>query len=797
MPAPSFVPSPAAQGTDAQPEEALAPAPEAPGQARLDTAPYTVSVRSLCEFTAKRGDLDRRFTPSATALEGIAGQQTVATRRGPDYETEIVLEARCGSLRVRGRADGYDPRRRCLEEIKTIRGRPDDIPQNRRWLHWAQLETYGALFCRTRGLPEIALALVYFDVTTQTETELRQVFGVAELEAGFAARCAAFAAWARQESLHRSDRDAALTQLAFPPGAFRSGQRQLAEAVYRAAVSGRSLLAQAPTGIGKTVGTLFPLLRAMPGQGIDKIAYLTCKGTGRLPALQALESLRAGTVGQALRVLAMVPKEQACEHPDKTCHGDSCPLARGFYDRLPGARSEAVAHGWLDAAAQRQVALRHGICPYYLGQELVRWSDVLVGDVHHFFDSNGQLWGLMQTLEWKLAVLVDEAHNLVERARQMYTAELRLSDITAAAQSAPASLRSSLAFLAQATEDLMADARTPYALIEPLPDAFTQALQAAGAAFSEHFQQQPLAVGALLNFHHGLQRFLRLVQTLGEHSLFDVQTLHAGADAETDEDGKPGSTDVVLCVRNVAPAPFLRQRLKALQSLTLFSATLAPPDYAMKLLGLPQDTAWIDLPPAFPVEHLTVRVAQGISTRLPDRDSSLQRLVGVISAQFDAHPGNYLAFFSSFDYLDKAAAHLAAQRPDIPQWRQERRMRAESRQSFLARFESRGQGVGFAVLGGVFAEGVDLPGSLLIGAFIATLGLPPASEPQARMQARLNKLFGGEHGYGDLVPAMQKVVQAAGRVLRTPEDRGWLWLLDDRYRRSEIVRLLPRCWQLS
>ena len=195
------------------------------------------------------------------------GQSTVAQRRGQDYETEIALQATCGPLRLRGRADGYDPRRRCLEEIKTIRGHPDEIPENRRQLHWAQLQTYGALFCRARDLSEIALALVYFDVASQSEVELRQVFGAEELEEVLAQRCEAFLAWARQEATHRDARDAALKALAFPQETFRAGQRDLAEAVYRTAASGRCLLAQAPTGIGKTIGTLFPLLRAHAGAG--------------------------------------------------------------------------------------------------------------------------------------------------------------------------------------------------------------------------------------------------------------------------------------------------------------------------------------------------------------------------------------------------------------------------------------------------------------------------------------------------------------------------------------------------
>jgi hypothetical protein len=323
--------TPTAPPPDAAAEVAVAPG--APGWA------YTVSVRSLCEFTAKRGDLDRRFTPSATALEGQQGQASVAARRGPAYERELPLESEVGPLRIRGRADGFDPIRSILEEVKTIRGTPEEQPDNRRALHWAQLETYGALFCRARGVDEVHLALVYVDAATQGETVLRQLCSAAEREAALQQRCAQFIAWAQQEAAHRAARDAALAVLPFPPGAFRPGQRTLAEAVYRAASGGRCLLAQAPTGIGKTIGTLYPMLRAVPVQRLDKVAYLTCKGTGRHTALQALQRLRDHTPGQALRVLTLVAKEQACEHPDKACHGDACPLARGFYDRLPAARS--------------------------------------------------------------------------------------------------------------------------------------------------------------------------------------------------------------------------------------------------------------------------------------------------------------------------------------------------------------------------------------------------------------------------------------------------------------------------
>jgi len=760
-----------------------------------------VSVRSLCEFTAKRGDLDRRFTPSATALEGQHGQAAVVARRGPAFESEVALEGFSGELRVRGRADGWDPIRGCLEEIKTIRGVPEDIPQNRRALHWAQLETYGALLCRSRGLVELHIALVYVDAATQHETVQRRACSAAELDAAFEDRCGHYRAWALQEAAHRRARDEALAALPFPPGDFRPGQRALSEAVYRSALNRRCLLAQAPTGIGKTLGTLFPLLRAMPAAGIDKIGYLTCKGTGRITALEALEPLREHTPGRTLRVLTLVAKDQACEHPQAACHGDACPLARGFYDRLPAAREEAVAAGWLDPAAQRRIALAHGICPYYLGQELLRWADVVVGDVHHAFDPYGALFALAQVQEWKLALLVDEAHNLVERTRAMYSSSMSLAQIRTAAQSAPSGLRGRFQRWLKAVAELAAAHDDDYHALDAVPDALAEALQGLVAGLGDHVQKHPLATGPLLDFHFAALALQRLMERFGPHSVFDVQREAAAAErvaqaamASLPFEPEPEAT---LSIRNVVPGAFLKPRFAACHTVTLFSATLGPPEYPRDLLGLPDDTGWIDVPPPFPPEHLVVRIADRLSTRYPHRQASLDAVSELMATQYARHPGNYLAFFSSFQYLEQAASRLAMRHPEVPQWRQSRAMDEASRRAFLGRFVPGGRGIAFAVLGGAFAEGVDLPGSRLIGAFIATLGLPPVSPVQDQVRARLDAMFGAEHGYADRVPALQKVVQAAGRVLRSPDDRGWLWLMDQRYRQPEVRALLPAWWRIE
>ena len=286
---------------------------------------YVVAVRALCEFAAKRGDLDLRFTPSPSAQEGIAGHALVRTRRAADYETEITLTGDFRQLQVRGRADGYDPQRNRLEEIKTFRGDLSRMRENQRHLHWAQLKLYGCLFCQSRAIDHIELALVYVDIgngrSGGQETVLTENWAASDLQAFFDAQCACFLDWAVQELAHRAARDAALQTMRFPHADFRPGQRPLSEAIYRGAMGGRRLLVQAPTGIGKTVGTLFPLLKACPGQAIDKIYYLAAKTSGRAMAIDALRRLGG------LLDLRPPARENGAIATDET-GGTQCPMTQ-------------------------------------------------------------------------------------------------------------------------------------------------------------------------------------------------------------------------------------------------------------------------------------------------------------------------------------------------------------------------------------------------------------------------------------------------------------------------------------
>jgi len=748
---------------------------------------YTVAVRTLCEFTAKAGDLDLRFTPSPTAQEGIAGHGMVTASRGPGYEREVALQGRFGELLVRGRADGWDPVRRRVEEIKTFRGDLARQPANHRVLHWAQAQVYGHLLCELHGLDAVTLALVYFDVGRQKETVVEALHTREELQALFESRCTRFLAWARQEVAHRQARDAALAALGFPHEEFRPGQRELAEAAYRAAARGRILMAQAPTGIGKTVGTLFPVLKALPGQQLDKLFFLAAKATGRRLALDAIERLGGGTPQLPLRVLELTARDKACEHPDKACHGESCPLARGFYDRLPGARAEAIQGAVMSAPALREVALRHQVCPYYLSQELARWADVVVGDYHYWLDTSALLHALAQDGGWRAALLVDEAHNLVDRAREMYSAQLDPAALASVRRTAPTRVKRALGRLARAWDELGADQQEPYAAHETLPESWFGALQNAAATIADHLADAPHEPApALQQFYFDALAMLRLAESFSHHSVFDI-SLRKG----------PRGPQAVPCIRNLVPAPFLGPRWRDAHAAVLFSATLAPATFYRDTLGLPEDSVWIDVASPFTPEQLSVRLVRSISTRWTDRARSLAPIAQLIAREYERCPGNWLAFFSSFDYLRQVAVLVRERHPELPVFEQVPGMPEADRRAFVERFVPGGRGIGFAVLGGSFGEGIDLPGDRLVGAFIATLGLPQVNPVNEELRKRLERTFGAGYDYAYLYPGLRKVVQAAGRVIRTREDRGTVVLIDDRFAQPAVRALLPAWWRVQ
>nr|WP_241264583.1 ATP-dependent DNA helicase [Marinobacter daepoensis] len=747
--------------------------------------PVKVAVRTLCEFAARHGDLDFRYTPAPTAEEGIAGHQKLQARRGYGYKSEYLLTGECLGLQVSGRADGYHPHKNRLEEIKTHRGDLSRMRAHQRALHWAQLRAYGALLCRQEKCARVELALTYYDTGRDKETTLTETATADDLWQGLLHLCDLYKDWAEQEARHRQQRDALLASLVFPFPDFRPRQRQLAETVYKNSARGGTLLLEAPTGLGKTLGTLFPALMAMPTASQDRLFYLTCRNTARQLALAAVDKLWAARSPQEhwpLRTLELVAREDACEHPDKACHGEACPLAQGFFDRLPDARAEAAQTSEpLTREVLAKIAAGHDICPYFLAQEMARWCDLVIGDVNRMFDQSALLHGLIRQNNWRASVLVDEAHNLVDRARGMYSVQLDQQRVLRLRKTAPKPVKSALDRTVRAWQSLNRECGESAApvFLSTLPGSLSGALQGLVSSLGDYLADHPpdLALQELL---FESIAFMKLADRFGDHSLCAFE--------------RAGRGRASLTIQNLIPADFLCDRFTAAHSVLLFSATLSPGGYYRDLLGLSEEARFTSLPSPFRAEQLQVHFTPGISTRQAHREASLQPIAEVIAGQYRARPGHYLAFFSSFKYARAVSDALKARAPDVPQRSQQPGMSEAERSAFLEGFRQAEGRVAFAVLGGVFSEGIDLPGNQLIGAFVSTLGLPPFDVWHEILKERLQSRFGDGYGYTYLIPGLQKVAQAAGRVIRTPDDAGVIWLIDDRFLQPRIRRLLPPWW---
>ncbi|MGC8119641.1 helicase C-terminal domain-containing protein [Marinobacter sp. VGCF2001] len=744
-----------------------------------------VAVRTLCEFVAREGDLDFRYTPAPSAEEGIAGHQALQSKRGYGYKSEYLLTGDCLGLKLSGRADGYHPHKNRVEEIKTHRGDVSRIRPHQRALHRAQLRAYGALLCRQENRKTVELALVYYDTGRDKETALTETATADELWQELETLCDRYKAWAEQEAHHREQRDALLANLRFPFPDFRPRQRQLAETVYKNSIKAGTLLLEAPTGLGKTLGTLFPALMALSAGKQDKLFYLTCRNTARQLALDAVDKLRSVHDERQpwpLRTLELVAKDDACEHPDKACHGESCPLARGFFDRLPDARAEAAQSKVpLNQQELARIAAGHDICPYFLAQEMARWCDLVIGDVNRLFDQSALLHGLIRQNQWRASVLVDEAHNLVDRARGMYSIQLDQQRLLSTRKTAPKPVKAALDRTARAWQSLIRDHgdRPQPVFLDSLPSQLPGALLGMVSTLTDYLADHPpdLALQELL---FESVAFLKLADRFGGHSLCEFQ--------------RAGRGRARLTIQNLIPADFLTERFTAAHSVLLFSATLSPGEYYRDLLGLPDTARFTSLPSPFSAHQLQVQFTPGISTRQPHREQSLQPIAELIARQYRQRPGHYLAFFSSFKYAREASETLAQQAPDVPQRSQQPGMSPDQRRQFLDDFRQPEGRVAFAVLGGVFSEGIDLPGDQLIGAFVATLGLPPFDAWHEILKERLQHRFGAGYDYTYRIPGLQKVAQAAGRVIRTPEDQGVIWLIDDRFTQSATRSLLPSWW---
>ena len=779
---------------------------------------HTISVRDLVEFVLRRGDLggEREFVGSDRALAGIRGHQKIQRSRPSGYLTELpvehTVETEEFTLLIRGRIDGLliTTDRVLLEEIKTVTASWDHEADP---LHWAQAWYYAFMHAREHNLPQLVLQLVYLELPAGKVTEFRETVSFSALEEFFAQTTAVYVAWLLEQHRWIRIRNAAVERLAFPFPNYRLGQRELAVAAYRVLVNGGRLFLAAPTGIGKTMSVFFPAVKAVGVGKLERIFYLTARTVGRAIAEKALGDLRRA--GLKWRAVTLTAREKVCVRGGVPCDQLTCPLALGYYDRVKPAMREALEQEEITRATLEAVGERHQVCPFELSLDVSVWADAVICDYNYVFDPQGYLRRHFAEDGGAYGFLVDEAHNLVDRAREMFSADLDGGEIRdvrrAIKKSAPRcvkalqQLEAAMRKLGSAGEGPEASGAASNSVEElnlfpakaatirvdgqgvstspDFPDGLIEPLEAALGEAEAWLVKNQLAAFRedLLALYFRMHAFRRTAEDYDERFVTIV---------ENDPVAK-----VRLFCRD--PSLLLRKSLARGRAAIFFSATLTPVDYYRTLLGGEPEDPVLQLASPFPAENLAVLIQDRIATQLRGRAESLGEVVEAIGTLVEGRSGNYLVYFPSNQYLNDTLLEFRRRFPAIPVVSQRPGMTEPERDKFLADFsvEHGVTLVGFAVLGGIFGEGIDLVGERLIGAVIVGVGLPQLGVERDLIRDYFQLQNGAGFDYAYTFPGMNRVLQAVGRVIRSESDRGVVLLIDARFNELRYRRLFPAWWK--
>lgn len=748
-----------------------------------------ISVRALAEFALEGGDLWLSGQAVTRMQDGVRGHQAVQNAYGEDFQREVPIRLdfeRAGiSFSLFGRMDGLSRSLDAplIEEIKTTALPPESIDADDYPVHWAQAMIYAHMLLQNEGGEQAQVRLTYYNLSGRRASFTRN-FTKEALQQKFEEWLNPYVQWTRAILDDRVRMEPGLSALRFPFEHFRAGQRTFSAHGYVALRDGKNLLCQAPTGIGKTAASLFPALKAMSAGLVDTVFYLTARTTARLAAQQALEKMRGQ--GLVLRSVTLTARDKICPCPGCRCRPDECERARGYYDRRRRALYDALKLERLERGDIEELAGRHQLCPFELSLDLSEIAQVVICDYNYAFDPWVKLRRYFME-KGNYALLVDEVHNLPDRAREMYSAQLDEKALRA----------------------LRRETGRIWGRKSPLYRCFSSFIH----ALSDYLKplEQPATLkekpdALLKSANHFVETARPLMEGAGSlHEALNLAVLDALRFARVGENFA-AERYAVMCDQNKIklwcydPSNFLRDCLSKVRGAVMFSATLSPMRYYADLCGLDLEKgdALLSLPSPFPPENLLV-MRLPLSTRFNDRARSLDELAQALLGLVRSRTGNYLCCFPSHAYMRALAERLEPELDGVRLLVQQGEMDDAAREEFLNAFQPRPQQtlLGCVVMGGVFSEGVDLPGDRLSGAAIVGVGLPQLCPELDALRAQYAErgLDGFRCAYQ--YPGLCRVLQAAGRVIRTEQDRGALLLVDDRYFRADYQALFPPHWQVE
>jgi len=772
-----------------------------------------ISVRQLVEFILRSGDIDnRRYVNTADAmLQGARIHRRIQGSQGTDYTSEVplVIEIDCGYyvIEVSGRADGIINNNSYIT-VDEIKGTYADVEKLEEPVpvHFAQAKCYAYIVALNNTLERVGVRMTYCGLRDDNIRYFETEYTFEELSEWFTGVIDEYKKWAEFQIKWNEARDISIRQTEFPYE-YRPGQKELAEYVYRTIYHKKRLFLQAPTGTGKTLSVIFPSVKAVAEDKAEKIFYLTAKNAGAIAAIDAYGLLR--NAGLKFKTVHIIAKEKMCVLPKPECNPEACPYAKGHFDRINDAVYELLTT--TDEITTERIkshADKKRVCPFEMALDVSLFCDGIICDYNYVFDPRAALKRFFgEAAVGRYIFLVDEAHNLVDRGREMYSACLVKEDVKEAGKRLKDKSRvldSRIKAIKRQLDGLEGASGDKY-IVHTTGDisGLILSCERFAGTYEDVIKEQPLNDETIEQFYFNIRTFLDTADRLDEK-----YTVYS----EYSEDGR-----FMLNLFNTDPSENLMKCFEKAVGTVLFSATLLPVRYYMDLLTGDRNDYAVYARSVFDPGKLGVYIAGDVSSKYNRRSGSEYRKIAEgINAVVSLHKGNYMVFFPSYNFMEEVYSfYHKIKTDDIICLMQGRNMTEEERVEFLENFDKHGSErdvtddiitydieieddnittVGFCVLGGVFSEGIDLTEESLIGSIIVGTGLPMVCTEREILRRYFDMADMDGFDYAYRIPGMNKVLQAAGRVIRTENDTGIVVLMDERFKNPEYTAMFPKEW---
>ncbi|WP_313343398.1 ATP-dependent DNA helicase [Sedimentibacter sp.] len=749
-----------------------------------------LSVRELVEFVYKSGDINVKSLSAERAMEGIKAHKILQSLMGENYQKEYFLkrEFTVNNIQfiIEGRADGIisENNEIIIDEIKSTYTNLDFIEKNYNEAHIAQAKCYAYIYCLDNEIDTISIQLRYYNLDTEKTKTILYKYNLNELELFFYQLLNSYIDWAQTIIDLKKKREISIDELKFPFDYYRKGQRDFSVAVFSTIKEGKKLFSQAPTGVGKTISVLFPAIKSMNYKNNTKVYYLTAKSSTKTIAFNTVRMMV--DKGLSLRTTVITAKDKICFMDETNCDPEYCPYAKGYYDRLNTPLKNAVKNSCLfDREYIEETARKHNLCPFEFSLDLGYMSDVVICDYNYYFDPRVALQRDDVFKNTNDILLIDEAHNLEDRTRDMYSPELIKEDfyeLYKEMKKINKKISSALFTINKRFIEIKKETDNEPRILESEPVDLISSLRKFSSIAEEFIndKKNENMPDELIDMYFKSTFFIKISEIADSNFCYYIDFIG-------------NKTKVKLFL--IDPSSVLKEILKNAWSSIFFSATLTPLKYFRYILGGDDDDYILKIKSPFNDENLNLMISSDISMKYTEREANIESACSYINKVISEKKGNYMVFFPSYSFMGKIYEVYENLYDTSNVILQHQTINEEEQTEIVDKFKNETGVVLFTVVGGVFSEGIDLPLEKLIGAVIIGTGIPQISFERNIIKSFFDEKYNSGYDFAYKYPGFNRILQSAGRVIRTEKDRGIVLMIDSRLCQMTYIRLFPEHWK--